>query len=400
MSSPREVVLLGSTGSIGTQTVDVALHAPDRVRIVAVSAGGGDVGALAEQAARLRVRAVGVARESAVDALNAELDRVWPSDAPRPAVHAGPTASAELAALGCHTVLNAVAGAQGLRATLAALEAGRVVALANKESLIAGGPLVTRLAADGQLVPVDSEHSALAQCLRSGTAGEVRKLVVTASGGPFRGRSREELADVTPQQALAHPTWDMGRLVTTNSATLVNKGLEVIEAHLLFDVPYERIEAVVHPQSVIHSMVEFTDGSTIAQASPPDMKLPIALALGWPDRIPDVSAPVDWTAAQSWTFEPLDTAAFPAVELAKRAGAAGGCAPAVYNAANELLVDAFHDGTIGFLRIVDTIADVVDAWLSERHDAVGNPGTVADVEQAESWARERAGEIVAQPARS
>ncbi|SHG75453.1 1-deoxy-D-xylulose 5-phosphate reductoisomerase [Jatrophihabitans endophyticus] len=395
MTAARDVVLLGSTGSIGTQTEDVARQATDRVRIVAVAAGGSDVAALADQAARLAVRAVGVAREDVVDALRDRLDAVWPGDVRRPEVHAGAQAAAELAALPCDTVLNAVTGAQGLRATLAALAAGRVVALANKESLIAGGPLVTRLAGDGQLVPVDSEHSALAQCLRAGSAGEVRRLLVTASGGPFRGRRREQLLDVTPAQALAHPTWDMGRLVTTNSATLVNKGLEIIEAHLLFDVPYERIEAVVHPQSMIHSMVEFQDGSTIAQASPPDMRLPIALALGWPDRVPDAARPVDWTTAQSWTFEPLDAEAFPAVELAKRAGTAGGCAPAVFNAANELLVAAFHDGSVRFLQIVDTVADVLDAWLRERHDEVGNPGTVADVEQAEEWARRRARSLVA-----
>ncbi|MBN9618821.1 MAG: 1-deoxy-D-xylulose-5-phosphate reductoisomerase, partial [Actinobacteria bacterium] len=324
MTAARDVVLLGSTGSIGTQTVDVVAQAADRFRIVAVSAGGSDTALLAEQAARLRVRAVGVARPEAVDELRAKLAVIWPGDAPEPSVHVGSEASAELAGLGSDIVLNAVDGSAELRATLAALRAGRTVALANKESLIAGGPLVTALAAPGQLVPVDSEHSALAQCLRSGSATEVRRLVVTASGGPFRGRGRAELVDVTPQQALAHPTWDMGRLITTNSATLVNKGLEVIEAHLLFDVPYERIEVVVHPQSMIHSMVEFTDGSTIAQASPPDMRLPIALALGWPDRVPGAARPVDWTRAQSWTFEPLDAAAFPAVDLARRAGTAGG----------------------------------------------------------------------------
>jgi 1-deoxy-D-xylulose-5-phosphate reductoisomerase len=271
-----------------------------------------------------------------------------------------------------------------------------VVALANKESLIAGGPLVTALAKPGQLVPVDSEHSALAQCLRSGSAEEVRRLVVTASGGPFRGRTREQMADVTPQQALAHPTWDMGKLVTTNSATLVNKGLEVIEAHLLFGIPYDRIEVVVHPQSVIHSMVEFTDGSTIAQASPPDMRLPIALALGWPDRVPDAAHPVDWTKANTWTFEPVEATAFPAIDLARQAGRAGGWAPAVYNAANEELVAAFHGGAIGFLQIVDTVGAVLGEWLSERHQDAGNPGTVEDVEQAEDWARGRA-RALAQP---
>ncbi|WP_375485349.1 1-deoxy-D-xylulose-5-phosphate reductoisomerase [uncultured Jatrophihabitans sp.] len=390
----REIVLLGSTGSIGTQTVDVVTAAaPDRFRVRAIAAGGSNVQLLAEQAARLRVREVGIAQESGVDELRKHLEALWPADAPAPTIQAGPQATVELAGAGCDTVLNAVDGSQGLRATIAALEAGTTVALANKESLIAGGPIVSRLAAPGQIVPVDSEHSALAQCLRSGSADEVARLLVTASGGPFRGRDRGELVDVTPQQALAHPTWDMGRLVTTNSATLVNKGLEIIEAHLLFGVPYERIEAVVHPQSVIHSMVEFVDGSTIAQASPPDMRLPISLALGWPDRVAGAAHHVDWTQAHTWTFEPLDDAAFPAVALAKRVGREGGCAPAVYNAANEQLVDAFHDGRIGFLQIVDTIADVVEEWLSERRHVAANqgiPGTVEEVEQAEDWARERA----------
>jgi 1-deoxy-D-xylulose-5-phosphate reductoisomerase len=389
----RDVVLLGSTGSIGTQAIDVITQAPERFRVIAIAAGGGDVPLLAEQAARLKVRAVGVGRADAADELRDRLAGIWSADVPSPTVHAGPQAATELAALGCDVVLNAVAGSQGLRATLAALDAGRVVALANKESLIAGGPLVTARAAPGQLVPVDSEHSALAQCLRAGTSGEVRRLLLTASGGPFRGRARSELADVTPSQALAHPTWDMGPLVTTNSATLVNKGLELIEAHLLFGVPYERIDVVVHPQSVIHSMVEFSDGSTIAQASPPDMRLPIALALGWPERVPGAAAALDWTTAQSWTFEPLDAEAFPSVGLARRAGEAGGCAPAVYNAANEELVAAFHDGAIGFLQIVDTLADVLGEWLSDRHRAAGNPGTVVDVEHAEEWARARAREL-------
>jgi 1-deoxy-D-xylulose-5-phosphate reductoisomerase len=390
VTRPREVVLLGSTGSIGTQAIEVVGQAPDRFRVTAVAAGGADIARLADQAAQLRVRAVGIGRAEGADELRERLAAVWPADVPSPAIHAGPDATAELAAMACDTVLNAVAGSQGLRATLAALDAGRVVALANKESLIAGGPLVTERAAPGQLVPVDSEHSALAQCLRSGTAGEVAQLLLTASGGPFRGRARAELTSVTPQQALAHPTWDMGQLVTTNSATLVNKGLEIIEAHLLFDVPYERIGVVVHPQSVIHSMVEFSDGSTIAQASPPDMRLPIALALGWPDRVPGAAAGVDWSTAQSWTFEPLDSDAFPAVDLARKAGGAGGCAPAVYNAANEELVDAFHAGAIGFLQIVDTVGIVLGEWLSDRHQQAGNPGTVEDVEQAEDWARGRA----------
>jgi 1-deoxy-D-xylulose-5-phosphate reductoisomerase len=352
------------------------------------------VALLAEQAARLRVRAVGVSREAQADELRTRLAEVWPADAPEPAVHIGSGAATELAGLGCDVVLNAVAGAQGLRATVAALQAGRLVALANKESLVAGGPLVTRLAGPQQLRPVDSEHSALAQCLRAGTHGEVRRLLVTASGGPFRGRARAELREVTPAQALAHPTWDMGKLITTNSATLVNKGLEVIEAHLLFGIDYADIDVVVHPQSVVHSMVEFTDGSTIAQASPPDMRLTISLALGWPDRVPDAAAPLDWSAAQQWTFEPLDDDAFPAVRLARRAGTAGGCAPAVYNAANEVMVDAFHDRIVPFLDIVDTVAAVLDEWLSNHHDQAGEPGTVEDVEQADAWARDRAHRLI------
>ena len=398
VTEPRTVCILGSTGSIGTQAIDVAEHAPDRFRVTALAAGGGNPALLAEQAARLRVEAVGVGDPAAAEELTARLAELWPADAPAPKVLAGPDSVGELAAADVDVVLNAVAGAQGLRATLAALDAGRTVALANKESLVAGGPLVTSRAAPGQLIPVDSEHSALAQCLRAGTPAEVRKLIVTASGGPFRGRTREQLRDVTPKQALAHPTWDMGKLITTNSATLVNKGLEVIEAHLLFGVPYERIEVVVHPQSVVHSMVEFTDGATIAKASPPDMRLPIALALGWPDRVVDAAAPVDWTQAQQWTFEPLDDTAFPAVSLARRVGEAGGWAPAVYNAANEELVAAFHAGAIGFLQIVDTIADVVDEWLRNQHAAAASPGTVEDVERAQAWARERArAAIVPQP---
>ncbi|MHA3703600.1 1-deoxy-D-xylulose-5-phosphate reductoisomerase [Jatrophihabitans sp. YIM 134969] len=388
----RRVVLLGSTGSVGTQTLEVARLAPERVDVVAVAAGGSrpsSVETLAEQAAEFGVEAVGLAnedhREALVDALRVRFD-----GRPLPEVVTGPTAVQELAARDAHTVLNAVAGSLGLRATLAAIDAGSTVALANKESLIAGGPLVTAAAKPGQLVPVDSEHSALAQCLRSGSAGEVARLVVTASGGPFRGRTREQLRDVTPAEALAHPTWDMGKLITTNSATLVNKALEVIEARLLFDVDYDRIDVVVHPQSVVHSMVTFVDGATIAQASPPDMRLPIALALGWPDRIEGAAGPVDWTVASSWTFEPLDETTFPAIALGRRAGLAGGCAPAVYNAANEELVDAFHDGRLPFLGIVDSIGTVVEQWLSEHGGGGGNPRTVEDVEEAEQWARARA----------
>jgi 1-deoxy-D-xylulose-5-phosphate reductoisomerase len=382
----RDVVILGSTGSIGTQALDVVRRNRDRFTVSALTAGGGDVDLLASQAAELDASTVGVADPGAEPALRAALDRHGIT----PKVLVGPDASTEAAGLPTDVVLNGITGSIGLRPTLAALAAGSVLALANKESLIAGGPLVKAAAAPGQIVPVDSEHSALAQCLRGGRAGEVRRLVLTASGGPFRGRSRSELGDVSPAQALAHPTWDMGPMVTTNSATLVNKGLEVIEAHLLFDLPFDAIDVVVHPQSVVHSMVEFVDGSTLAQASPPDMRLPIALGLSWPERVNDVAPACDWTTAATWTFFPLDDEAFPAVALARRAGVAGGTAPAVFNAANEECVHAFHAGRLPFLGIVDTVAAVVAEHLAA---GGGNPVSVADVLAAEDWARERAREL-------
>ncbi len=388
-------MLLGSTGSIGTQAIDVILRNRARFSVVGLCAGGRNVDLLAAQAIALEVQAVGVADSTKSAELEQELRRRQPAGAALPEIVAGPTAPQQLAALAADVVLNAVDGAQGLRATLAALDAGRVVALANKESLIAGGTLVTGRARPGQLVPVDSEHSALAQCLRGGSRSELARLVLTASGGPFRGRSRSELADVTPAQALAHPTWAMGPLVTTNSATLVNKGLELIEAHLLFDVPYAQIDVVVHPQSVIHSMVEFTDGSTLAQVSPPDMRLPIALALGWPDRVPDAAPGMDWTTPRTWSFEAVDSDAFPAIELARLAGTAAGCAPAVFNAANEQLVAAFHSGRTGFLGIVDGVQRVLESWLNTEHTTGSIPGTVEEIEEAERWARARAADLLA-----
>ncbi|TDE14086.1 1-deoxy-D-xylulose-5-phosphate reductoisomerase [Jiangella asiatica] len=394
MQSPRDVVLLGSTGSVGTQAVDVALRNPDRVRVVGLAAGGSDPAALAAQALRLGVETVAVAHAGAAEdlllAFYAEAQRHgYESGEYRvPRVLAGPDAVTELATAECDVVLNGITGSIGLAPTLAALKAGRTLALANKESLIAGGQLVKAAAAPGQIVPVDSEHSALAQCLRGGRAGEVRKLVLTASGGPFRGRARAELTEVTPEQALAHPTWSMGPVVTINSANLVNKGLELIEAHLLFDVAFDAIEVVVHPQSIVHSMVEFIDGSTLAQASPPDMRIPIALALSWPDRLADAAPACDWTTASTWEFMPLDDAAFPAVELARAAGLRGGLAPAVYNAANEECLAAFVDGRLPFLGIVDTIARILDEYGG------GDALSVDDVVAAEGWARSRARELV------
>jgi 1-deoxy-D-xylulose-5-phosphate reductoisomerase len=310
----RDLVILGSTGSIGTQALDVVAGNPSIFRVVGLAAGGGDPDLLRAQVDRFRPAHVAVADPAAVDALVGS----------GASIHAGDDAATEVAGLGVHTVLNGITGAVGLRPTLAALEAGSVLALANKESLIIGGEVVTSAAAPGQIVPVDSEHSALAQCLRSGTPSEVRRLILTASGGPFRGRTREQLAGVSVEQALAHPTWDMGPVVTINSATLMNKGLELIEAHLLFDMPLDRIDVVVHPQSIVHSMVEFVDGSTIAQASPPDMRLPIALGIGWPDRVPGAAPACDWTRAASWDFLPLDEQAFPAVRLARQAAQVGG----------------------------------------------------------------------------
>ncbi len=391
VSGRRDVVLLGSTGSVGTQALDVVARNPDRFRVVALAAGGADVDLLAAQACSTGASRVAVARVDAVPSLRAALERRSAGSGRRlPEVVAGPAAAAELAAGPCDVVLNAMTGSIGLRPTLAALHAGHVLALANKESLIVGGPLVLAAAAPWQLVPVDSEHSALAQCLRGGSADEVRRLVLTASGGPFLGRPRADLERVTPDQALAHPTWSMGPVVTTNSATLVNKGLEVIEAHLLFGLPYDRIDVVVHPQSVVHSMVEFLDGSTLAQASPPDMRLPIALALGWPDRVPDAAAGCDWSTAATWEFRPLDDSAFPAVALARHAGRRGGTAPAVYNAANEECVEAFLRGNLPFLAIVDTVAQVLG-----EHEEVDGPVTLDDVLAAERWGRDRARALTA-----
>ena len=398
-TSPRRIVILGSTGSIGTQAIDVITRNPDRFRVVALAAGGKNAALLARQALDLGVETVSVARATAAQDLQlafyAEAQRrgYATGDYRVPRIVTGPDAAAELAALDCDVVLNGIEGAAGLKATLAALRHGRTLALANKESLIIGGDLVTSLAAPGQIVAVDSEHSALAQCLRGGSADEVRKLVVTASGGPFRGRAREELTEVTPKEALAHPTWAMGPLVTVNSATLVNKGLEVIEAHLLYDIPFDRIEVVVHPQSIVHSMVEFADGSTIAQASPPDMRIPIALAMAWPHRVADAAPACDWTKAASWEFFPLDEQAFPAVGLAKQVGQAGGTYPAVFNGANEACVAAFLAGRLPFTGIVDTIAAVV-AEHADRAEAA-EPATLEAVLAADGWARTRAEELSA-----
>jgi 1-deoxy-D-xylulose-5-phosphate reductoisomerase len=372
------VLILGSTGSIGTQALEVIAANPDRFEVVGLAAGGGNPGLLAQQRAETGVTDVAVADAEAA----AQVGDV---------TYAGPDAVTRLVENACEksgvdVVLNALVGSLGLKPTLAALAGGARLALANKESLVAGGPLVIKAAKPGQIVPVDSEHSAMAQCLRGGTADEVARIVLTASGGPFLGWSAADLDGVTPEQAGKHPTWSMGPMNTLNSATLVNKGLELIETHLLFGIDYDRIEVVVHPQSIVHSMVTFTDGSTLAQASPPDMKLPIALALGWPARVPAAALACDFRQSSTWQFEPLDAEVFGAVDLARQAGRRGGCLTAVYNAANEEAAAAFLDGSIRFPAIVRTIAEVLraaDQWAAE-------PATVDEVLDAQRWARARA----------
>lgn len=386
-----QVVLLGSTGSIGTQALEVIDQQHEEFEVVALSAGGRSLELLAEQCVRYRPRVVGIhdgdARrlESLIASASGEI----------PEILVGPDASTQIAgSFPQAVVLNGITGGVGLGPTLAALEAGSTLALANKESLVVGGPLVRRaMKRDGQIVPVDSEHSAIAQCLASGVhekgltaqrvtgKSELAQLVLTASGGPFRGKKRADLAEVTPQQALAHPTWNMGPVVTINSSTLVNKGLELIEAHLLFDVPASDIVPVVHPQSIIHSMVTWKDGATIAQASPPDMKLPIALGLTWPKRLPDIEKPVDFLQRQEWTFEPVDSQTFPAINLARAAVTESPTHPAVYNAANEVFVDAFLRGQLAYLSIVDLLEEV----LAE-HQGIDEP-TLDDILGAQEWAK-------------
>lgn len=359
----KKIIILGSTGSIGTQALEIIEANPDKFQVVGL-AGNTNKELLSSQAGKF-----GVSDKNVVVGAEAATRLVEDTDA--------------------DVVINGITGSIGLAPTLATLKTGKRLALANKESLIVGGRLVTQAASFGQIVPVDSEHSALAQCLLSGTAREVATLILTASGGPFRGFTAEQLKAVTPEQALKHPTWTMGRVVTTNSATMVNKGLELIEAHLLFDVPFEKIEVTVHPQSVVHSMVSFIDGSIIAQCSPPDMKLPIALGMTWPDRIADVTPPVDFTKSHTWTFEPLDEEVFKAVKIARQVGSAGLTYPAVYNAANEQAVDAFHQKTISFPEILEIIEEVVQQHVPQQSM------TLESVLAAEIWARETANQLIA-----
>ena len=381
-SSLRSVVILGATGSIGVQALELLAGARDKFTVTALAAGGGNIPLLIEQAKKFNVAVVGCAKG----------DRALIHDAlPGVEVIVSERAAEEIAAIPADVTLNAITGSIGLRPSLAALNVGNTLALANKESLVAGGPLVVAAAKSGQLIPVDSEHSALAQAMRSGATNEISRFILTASGGPFR--DREDLSGVSVDEALNHPTWNMGQVVTINSATLVNKGLEIIEAHYLFDLPYKKIEAVIHPQSIVHSMVEFCDGSVIAQASPPNMVLPISLALNWPHRIPGAIKPLDWRASHQWEFQPIDNARFPAIDLARRCGEVGGGAPAAFNAANEEAVAAFVAGKISFTDIVE----IIDEVLAEIGGEVSAPlRDVSDVSAVEENARAVAREKIAE----
>ncbi|QDQ21218.1 1-deoxy-D-xylulose-5-phosphate reductoisomerase [Corynebacterium glutamicum] len=380
----KKILILGSTGSIGTQALDVIADNSDKFEVVGIAAGGSQPDLVISQAQQLGLAAdkVAVADAQAAAVISKALggEIISGTDAAKILVE---TTKAD-------TVLNALVGSLGLAATLATLESGAHLALANKESLVAGGEFVTSKAKLGQIIPVDSEHSAMAQCLRSGTRDEVARIVLTASGGPFRGWTREKMWEVTPEQAAAHPTWAMGQMNTLNSATLINKGLELIEATLLFETDADLIDVTVHPQSIIHSMITFTDGATIAQASPPSMKLPIALALDWPHRVPKAQPALDFTAAHTWTFEPVDDAAFPAVQLARHVAKQKGTYPAVYNAANEEAAEAFLRGLIKFPQIVD----VVDEVLQGASQFAGVASHVDDILATESEARARANALI------
>ena len=374
----RDLVILGSTGSIGVQALEIVAANPGVFNVVAISAYGSNPALIIEQARTYKVQVIGVV-------INAEIVR---EALPGVTVIDGPNAASEIAAITCEVVLNGITGSIGLGPTLAALEVGNKLALANKESLVAAGELVMSKAAENQLIPVDSEHSAIWQSAMAGKKSEIAKLVLTASGGPFR--NRRDLSDVTIAEALAHPTWAMGQVVTINSATLMNKSLEIIEAHYLFDMPYRQIEAVIHPQSIVHSMVEYVDGSTLAQLSPPNMKGPIAYAINWPVRLPGAAKMMDWSQEHTLEFEPIDNERFPVIELARRCGELGGGLPAIFNAANEVAVDAFLAGQISFNSIIES----VDLTVQKLGSAVNPIRDLSDVSAIENDARKVAGEIL------
>jgi 1-deoxy-D-xylulose-5-phosphate reductoisomerase len=365
----RELVILGSTGSIGVQALEIVDSNPSLFTVLAITAAGTNPDLVIAQAKKYKVKVVGITKNA--DVIRAALPDVQVID--------GPSASTEIAAMTCDVVLNAITGSIGLAPTLAALDAGNRVALANKESLVAGGDLVTSRAKEDQLLPVDSEHSAIWQALIGEKKSEISKLILTASGGPFR--DRQDLSKVTLAEALAHPTWAMGPVVTINSASLMNKGLEIIEAHYLFGIPYAQIEAVIHPQSVVHSMVEFVDGSTIAQGSPPNMKGPISLALNFPNRVSAATTPINWSTAHTWNFSPIDTKRFPAIALARSCGEIGGGLPAIFNASNEVGVQAFINGEISFTAIIDLVSLTVDKLKSSGAQKLRDLSDVSAVEE-------------------
>jgi 1-deoxy-D-xylulose-5-phosphate reductoisomerase len=368
----RSLIILGSTGSIGVQALEIVDANPELFEVIAITAAGTHPDLIIAQAKKYKVKTVGVIKNA--DLIKAALRGVEVID--------GASASTEIAAFKCDVVLNAITGSIGLGPTLAAIKAGNQLALANKESLVSGGELVMPLAAENQILPVDSEHSAIWQCLQGNKASDIAQLVLTASGGPFR--DREDLSEVTLDEALAHPTWAMGPVVTINSATLMNKGLEIIEAHHLFHLPYSHIEAVIHPQSIVHSMVEYQDGSTIAQASPPNMKGPIALAINYPHRTPHATAPLDWSKASTWSFAPIDSKRFPAVALARHCGSVGGALPAIFNAANEVVVEAFIAGKVKFTEIIPTVEAIVAQY---EKGSIPTIRELADVSAIEEDAR-------------
>lgn len=364
----RDLVILGSTGSIGVQALELVAANPGKFRVVAITSAGNNPATIIEQAKKFSVGVVGTIHNA--EAIAQALPGVTIID--------GKDAAAEVASITCDVVLNAITGSVGLAATLAAIKVGNRLALANKESLVAAGDLVMSIAKADQIIPVDSEHSAIWQCLMSGKRSEVSRLVLTASGGPFR--QRKDLTTVTVDEALAHPTWSMGPVISVNSATLVNKAHEIIEAHHLYSMPYSQIEAVIHPQSVIHSMVEYMDGATIAQASPPNMKGPISYAINWPERLKSATPAMDWKQSHSWEFEPIDHDRFPAIELAKRCGELGGGLPAVFNASNEVAVEAFLKGSIAFTSIMECVEQSVQRLGGSNPSAIRDLNDVSAIE--------------------
>ena len=384
----RRITVLGSTGSIGTQGLEVVQSHIDKFEIVGLSAGK-NVELLAQQVNQFHPKKVSVVDEDSATKLKNLID------SSKTQIIVGKDSSAEIASLECDVVLNAITGAAGLSATISALKAGSKLALANKESLVIGGKIVLDLAGENQIIPVDSEHSALAQCLRGENRDQVKKLILTASGGPFRGKTKSELEKVSLEETLKHPTWSMGQVVTINSATLMNKGLEVIEAHLLFGIDFKNIEVVIHPQSIVHSMVEFIDGSTMAQASPPNMKVPIALALSWPDRLNEISPAIDWSKSSTWNFEAIDEKVFLALSVARKAGQSGGSAPAVMNAANEECVTAFIERKLPFLSIVEIVNTVLDNHLNNKELVSNKELTLEKLLRADEKARTSAKDLIA-----